>query len=96
MRVEVVYAVVGRVWRERVEVEEGATVATALSRAQAAMAAWPGDAKRIERFAVFGREVTTDSPLRDGDRLELLRPLTRDPKDTRRLRAEQNPLRRRP
>lgn len=41
----------------------------------------------IEGYAVFGERVRADAPLRDGDRLELLRPLLMDPKEARRRRA---------
>ena len=41
-------------------------------------------------FAVWGRPVTATTLLRDGDRLELLRPLLADPKLARRRRAERN------
>jgi putative ubiquitin-RnfH superfamily antitoxin RatB of RatAB toxin-antitoxin module len=37
---------------------------------------------------VFGVRATGETVLRDGDRLELLRPLLADPKDARRRRAE--------
>lgn len=39
-------------------------------------------------MAVFGRRVGDDAVLHDGDRLELLRALTIDPKEARRRRAE--------
>lgn len=39
-------------------------------------------------MAVFGRRVGDDAVLQDGDRLELLRALTIDPKEARRRRAE--------
>lgn len=39
-------------------------------------------------MAIFGRRVGNDAVLRDGDRLELLRALTIDPKQARRRRAE--------
>jgi putative ubiquitin-RnfH superfamily antitoxin RatB of RatAB toxin-antitoxin module len=38
-------------------------------------------------FAIFGRRVQGDTPLRDGDRVELTRPLVADPKRIRRARA---------
>ncbi|ART79610.1 RnfH family protein [Oceanisphaera avium] len=38
---------------------------------------------------VFGRQVKLNSQLRDGDRVEIYRPLLADPKDIRRKRAEQ-------
>ena len=48
-------------------------------------------------LGVFGRAVTADTPLADGDRLELYLPLRVDPKTARRRRAaanEKNPRRR--
>ncbi len=38
-------------------------------------------------LGVFGRAVTADAPLADGDRLELYLPLQVDPKTARRQRA---------
>jgi uncharacterized protein len=38
------------------------------------------------RCGVWGRVQPLDHPLRDGDRIELYRPLTVDPKEARRLR----------
>jgi putative ubiquitin-RnfH superfamily antitoxin RatB of RatAB toxin-antitoxin module len=38
-------------------------------------------------FAVFGRRATTATPLHDGDRVELLRPLLVDPKEARHRRV---------
>ena len=39
------------------------------------------------RVGIFGRLVQLDSPLRDGDRVEIYRPLNADPKEVRRRRA---------
>jgi putative ubiquitin-RnfH superfamily antitoxin RatB of RatAB toxin-antitoxin module len=36
---------------------------------------------------VFGRRRALDAPLRDGDRVEIYRPLGADPKETRRAQA---------
>ena len=41
------------------------------------------------RSAVWGKAVLSDTPLAQGDRLELLRPLLVDPKEARRLRFNQ-------
>jgi putative ubiquitin-RnfH superfamily antitoxin RatB of RatAB toxin-antitoxin module len=40
-------------------------------------------------LGIFGRVVGTDHPLKDGDRIEVYRPLTADPKTARRARAKQ-------
>jgi putative ubiquitin-RnfH superfamily antitoxin RatB of RatAB toxin-antitoxin module len=42
---------------------------------------------RIEVVLAFGRRVSLDTPLADGDRVEILRPLAADPKEARRQRA---------
>jgi putative ubiquitin-RnfH superfamily antitoxin RatB of RatAB toxin-antitoxin module len=39
-------------------------------------------------IGIFGRVVALDASLRDGDRIELYRPLRIDPKQARRRRAE--------
>lgn len=36
---------------------------------------------------VFGKKKARDTPLRDGDRVEIYRPLVADPKDARRRRV---------
>lgn len=81
MRVEVV-----RAWSRRHEavtlvLPEGAKVADALTASCL-------DSGEISAYAVFGERVAIDATLRDGDRLELLRPLQADPKDARRRRAQ--------
>jgi len=42
-------------------------------------------------LAVWGRRATLQQALREGDRIELLRPLQVDPKEARRLRAKKAP-----
>jgi hypothetical protein len=37
---------------------------------------------------IFGRRVSADTPLADGDRVEIYRPLHLDPKERRRRRAK--------
>jgi putative ubiquitin-RnfH superfamily antitoxin RatB of RatAB toxin-antitoxin module len=39
------------------------------------------------RFGLWGREVAAGTKLREGDRIELLRPLRADPKEARRDRV---------
>jgi putative ubiquitin-RnfH superfamily antitoxin RatB of RatAB toxin-antitoxin module len=59
----------------------------------------------VERLALFeaalaygihGQRASERTPLVEGDRVELLRPLKADPKDARRRRAEARPLPRTP
>lgn len=84
--IEVVYAEPARQWRVPLRVPAGTT-------AQAAIAA-SGLALRIphlrvdpDSIGVFGRLVPPETRLRDGDRVEILRPLVADPKALRRARA---------
>ncbi len=81
MRVEVIRAWPHRFDSVRVELPEGACVADAVRAA-----GWDADAE-ISGYAVFGVISQADSRLADGDRVELLRPLTLDPKEARRKRA---------
>lgn len=62
---------------------EGATVGDAL-----AAAGWTAEA-----VAVFGTRAVPADVLREGDRIEVLRPLEVDPKQARRQRAQARPLR---
>jgi uncharacterized protein len=39
-------------------------------------------------FAIFGKIVSANQRLRDGDRIEMLRPLRADPKESRRRRVK--------
>ena len=80
MRIEVMYAWPRRHESVTVELPEGASVADALAASRLQPAG-------ISGYAVFGERVALEAILRDGDRLELLRPLLADPKDARRRRA---------
>ncbi|MDH5823153.1 RnfH family protein [Luteimonas sp. RD2P54] len=80
IRVEVVRAWPRRVESATVTLDEPATVA-------AAVAAAGLDGAGAAGYAVFGERAEPATVLRDGDRVELLRPLLADPKETRRRRA---------
>ncbi len=59
---------------------------------QAGLASGPDDPQwtRKGAYGVFGKRKEWDSPIYDGDRLELYAPLQIDPKTVRRKRANQN------
>jgi putative ubiquitin-RnfH superfamily antitoxin RatB of RatAB toxin-antitoxin module len=67
------------------DVAPGTTVAdaVALSRVVERIGVPPGSVA----FAIFGRRVTGDTALADDDRIEVTRPLQRDPALARRRRA---------
>ncbi|TDK23424.1 RnfH family protein [Luteimonas aestuarii] len=80
MRVCVVMAWPDRCQGVELVLEDGATVADAIIAS-----GFPLDG--IAGQAVHGVRAEPATTLRDGDRLELLRPLRIDPKDARRRRA---------
>lgn len=81
LRVQVVLAWPHHCLERALSLEEGATVADAVR------AAALGHDAEVAGVAVFGVAVAPSTRLRDGDRVELLRPLQLDPKESRRRRA---------
>ena len=43
---------------------------------------------RVNAVGIFGEAVTLDAQVKEGDRIEIYRSLTMDPKEARRLRAK--------
>lgn len=86
LRITVAYCAPGVEDVSEVKVAPGATVRDAIEAAQIR-------ARRPELIdpsdtGVWGRRCSLDQPLLDGDRVELYRPLTIDPMEGRRARAE--------
>lgn len=81
MRVEVVIAWPRRHRAARLELADGSTLIQAVEASGLAMAG------EVSGYAVFGVNAQPSQLLREGDRVELLRPLLADPKDARRKRA---------
>lgn len=86
MLVEVVYARPERQTLLTLEVAAGTTAGEAVTESGILgyhpEIEWPGTP-----IGVHGRKVSPDQVLRSGDRVELYRPLTADPKEVRRRRA---------
>jgi putative ubiquitin-RnfH superfamily antitoxin RatB of RatAB toxin-antitoxin module len=89
VRVEVVYALPDRAWLVALELPEGAIASEALARAEFATQIPGFDVTQLS-YAIFGKAVNATTVLRDGDRLEVLRPLIADPKQARRMRARKS------
>lgn len=87
IRVEVAWALPDAQTLLALEVPAGTTAAGAvtLSGIRARHPEIPADAP----LGVFGRAVAGGSVLRDGDRVEIYRPLPADPKETRRRLARE-------
>ncbi|KZC18366.1 RnfH family protein [Rhodanobacter sp. FW510-R12] len=86
IRVEVVYAGTGRPVVRQIELAEGSTVMQAIDAAGLA-AVVPGGAIDPSRLGIFARKVPPDRIVRQGDRIEVYRPLMLDPMEARRRRA---------
>lgn len=84
--VEVAYATPEEQTLLVVKLNEGSTAADAVERSAVLQRhpeiVWPGTP-----LGIFGRKVEPDTILREGDRVEIYRPLSRDPKTRRRERA---------
>lgn len=68
------------------ELDEGATVAQAIEASQL-LIVHPEIGPDKLAIGVFGERVTPATVLRDGDRVEIYRPLKADPKTARRRRT---------
>ncbi len=81
-------------WQGEIDLElpDDATVADALAAARARLRAQGDPSAEAAEWqtgatGIFGEACGRERPLRDGDRVELYRPLTIDPKSARRARA---------
>jgi putative ubiquitin-RnfH superfamily antitoxin RatB of RatAB toxin-antitoxin module len=90
-RCVVVYATRGAQHLWNVELALDATIAQALNAARVACAATPGCAQIAWDSApvgVFGEPRARHERCADGDRIEIYRPLRRDPRERRRERVQ--------
>jgi uncharacterized protein len=86
MRVWVVYALPERQVVQELELPESATVAEAVARS-GLVQQFPEIGERPLACAIYGRAVADSHVLSADDRVEILRPLQVDPKESRRRAA---------
>lgn len=84
--VEVSYALPGMQQLRRVVLEPPATIGGAIA-ASGMLLEYPQIDLKKNKVGIFGRRSSLDDVLCDGDRVEIYRPLTVDPKEARRMRA---------
>ena len=89
MRVEVVYALANGQDCVALELQEGALANEAL-KASGLVARHPDLATGNWHLGISGRKISRERPLRDGDRVEILRPLAMNPNEARRRRARRS------
>jgi putative ubiquitin-RnfH superfamily antitoxin RatB of RatAB toxin-antitoxin module len=90
LRVSVATALPDRQEVVVLEMPEGSTVADALRQSRA-LDLLAGEDPASLRVGIWSRACAMDTTLRDGDRVEIYRPLRADPKDMRRERARLKP-----
>ena len=86
--VEVVFAEPSQRWLRKVTLPSGSTVAQAIDASGVARDI-PGLVVDPARLGIFSRKVGPEHVLGEGDRVEIYRPLTIDPKEARRRRAHE-------
>ncbi len=86
MRIEVIYAKPAGAIRRELRLDAHCTAGDAV-QASGILDACPEIDPGRNRIGVFGRLARADTPLRDGDRVEIYRPLSAEPKEARRRRA---------
>ena len=86
MTVEVAYALPERQVILELQVPEGTSV---LQAAQASGVTWKFEGIDLDnaKFGIFGKVVSPKQVLREGERVEIYRPLIADPKEVRKARA---------
>lgn len=90
LQVEVVYALAQEQVVAALCVPPGTTVRDAISLSGLA-ARFAALEAGMGSVGIHGRVVAADTALRDGDRVEIYRPLVADPKQARRRRAAEKP-----
>ncbi|MHB8423717.1 MAG: RnfH family protein [Gammaproteobacteria bacterium] len=83
LRIEVVYALPDTQHVIAMQLAAGASVRTAIERS-GLLQKFPEIRLAHDKVGIFGRVAKLDDGLDDGDRLEIYRPLVRDPKEARR------------
>ena len=86
IRVEVVLAMPEQQELVVLTVEPGLTVAGAIALSGLS-GKFEGFELDLAKVGIFGKKASPDQVLRDGDRVEIYRPLIADPKEVRRQRA---------
>ncbi|XCE77848.1 RnfH family protein [Mangrovibacter phragmitis] len=87
--VEVVYALPEKQYLRKVTLTEGATLQQAIE-ASGLLALRTDINLEKNKVGIYSRPAKLNDTVQDGDRVEIYRPLTADPKALRRMRAEQS------
>lgn len=86
--VEVVYALPHEQLKLSLQVPANASVVEVVSQS-GLLSSYPEIDLTTAVFGIFGRVCKPDTPVQEGDRVEIYRPLIADPKEARKRRAAQ-------
>jgi putative ubiquitin-RnfH superfamily antitoxin RatB of RatAB toxin-antitoxin module len=87
INIEVAYATPAKQTIIKLSVELGATIETAIERS-GILELYPEIDLQQQKVGVFSKIRQLKESIQDGERIEIYRPLTIDPKDARRKRAK--------
>lgn len=87
--VDVVYALAERQDLVKLRLHAGTTIQQAVDASGLLQRHPEIELGKTNKVGVFAKLVKLDAELRDGDRVEIYRPLLADPKEVRRKRAEE-------
>lgn len=93
MIIEVAYALPDEQFLSEETVSEGTTVGEAL-KASKLLKKFP--TLNLDSVGIFSQEVSLDHVLREGDRIEVYRPLIADPRERRRKQVEKDRQQKKP
>lgn len=88
-QVEVVYGHATKQSLIKLQVAAGSTVLAVIEQSNI-LTLWPEINLNEMKLGIFGKLVEKEQPVKNGDRIEIYRPLTIDPKQARLLRAAKN------
>ena len=87
LQVEIVFALPGKQVLLAVTVDHGASIGDVIA-ASGLAEQFPDESIQRLETGIWGRAAARDHRVRDGDRVELYRPLLRDPREARRELAQ--------
>ena len=86
INIEIAYALPERYYLKSFQFDEGITVQTAITQS-GILSKFPELDLSTNKIGIFSRPIKLTDVLKEGDRIEIYRPLLADPKEIRRKRA---------
>ena len=86
INIEIAYALPERYYLKSFQVDEGITVQTVITQS-GILSQFPEIDLSTNKIGIFSRPIKLTDVLKEGERIEIYRPLLADPKEIRRKRA---------